>query len=278
MVHGLISVAVSFLVLHWQAGVGLDQPRTADVGGPGWNPDVCDVAIHASGIPAASHCDSAQKLRSHDAIRLRVKTVASSMGPCEWHSITAGPLVLLSHLSFALSLWETALSFPYEIAPSFLLEVDSVIFFFNSFLIFPPLRKKKNRISLSLRRVGVRREVQAADKTRWVLQTSWDEGVPFRQAEIKLLSFGLEKIDRKMPSCMLKISMFLLEKVRRWFFFFFPFTLLTIYGGWARGLGGRSHPPSGRTVTPTACAVGARLHALDVICFSFLLCALPYST
>lgn len=98
-------------------------------------------------------------------------------------------------------------------------------FFFQQFLNFPPLRKKKkkNRISLSLSRVGVRREVQAVDKTRWVLQTSWDEGVPFRQAEIKLLSFGLEKIDRKMPSCMLEISTFLQEKVRRWFFFYFVF-------------------------------------------------------
>lgn len=43
VVHGFISVALSFLVLHWQAGVGLDQQRTADVGGPGWNPDVCDA-------------------------------------------------------------------------------------------------------------------------------------------------------------------------------------------------------------------------------------------
>lgn len=72
------------------------------------------------------------------------------------------------------------------------LKKEPTFFFFNTFLISPHLKKKKSRISFS--QLGVRREVQAADKTRWALQTSLDEGVPFRQAEIKLLSFGLEKL------------------------------------------------------------------------------------
>lgn len=139
VIHGFISMAIHL----FRFCIG----RPEDCG---WrrNPsDWCAEAEQTSGVPAASRCDSVQKLLSHDAIRLSVKTVANSIGPCEWHSITAGPLVLLSHPSFSLSLWETALSFPYEIVPSFLLAADSnMIFFFNFFfkyfLNFPPLKKK----------------------------------------------------------------------------------------------------------------------------------------
>lgn len=101
------------------------------------------------------------------------------------------------------------------------------------------------------------------------------KGLLFRQAEIKLLSFGLEKIFKKKNAILYSGDKCVVtgKSQKVIFFVFFLFTLLTIYGGWARGLGGRSHPPSGCTVTSTACAVGARLHALNII---FLYIPLQY--
>lgn len=124
------------------------------------------------------------KLLPLDAIRPRVKTIANSIGPCDWHSITAGPLVLLSHL-FLLS-WRQQSHFHMKLSHHFCWQVTPAWFFF--FLYFPNFSLKREDY---LSQVGIQREVQAADKTRWVHQPTLDEGFPFRQAEIKLLSFGL---------------------------------------------------------------------------------------
>lgn len=123
------------------------------------------------------------KLLLLDAIRSRVKTIANSIGPCEWHSITAGPLGLLSHL-FLLS-WRQQSHFHKKLSYYFCWQVIPAWFFLIYFPNFSPKREDY------LSQVGVQREVQAADKTRWVHQPTLDEGFPFRQAEIKLLSFGL---------------------------------------------------------------------------------------
>lgn len=62
------------------------------------------------------------------------QAVAKHSSPSEWHSITAGPLVMFLHFLP----WTTALSFPYEIIPSVLLAADcGLMFFFSAFSHFP---------------------------------------------------------------------------------------------------------------------------------------------
>lgn len=78
------------------------------------------------------------KLLPLDAIRPRVKTIANSIDPCDWHSVTAGPLVLLSHL-FLLSCRQQS-HFHMKLSHHFCWQVTPawVFFFFYTFLISPP--------------------------------------------------------------------------------------------------------------------------------------------